>query len=717
MIELHEFFVEGGDQNRSHVLLHITEPTTSDEIERGYFFAVCEINAGSIEQIEHLQEMIDDLESGYYELEPKDDKDPFELTLEHINRRGHHILDNRNSIVNCIVGVLKENKVSLAYHGNPSANLIFSKKEELHDIDILATEEEADDEQLFSAVLEGELKDGDYLYVTTPHVIDFISVDRIKKIVASRTTRHSAAHVQKVLSNLKNELSYGGILFHSPTKSNRLIAKNPSPKIEATNVVEEEDDDYIEEKPTLKKTAPKYSIKKPKIETNYRPRHDMEEQSFFAITLITLGRALVAGSIGVYKLIKSIAIWLWQVLVSIILLITNRGGQRQIVLQSIENSIQRKKDFVTNLPLASKILFLITVLLGIGFLASVSISKISEAKIQAEAEYQNQIQAIVDKRDAAEASMIYEDESKAFNLLQEASQMIENLPDKSDEEISQKQKLAQSIEEKLQVLRKVKDVEAKLVFDIATKTENVNVSELAIIDNKLVAFGEGEQKLYLFDTDTNNFESKEYSSALKLAQASTPKEQDQIVFLSGKNQIAIFDKETGAVVAKDLDVSEDSEIGSLVVYNQRLYSVDKNNSQILKHSTTQTGFDRGSKWLKDTNIDLSQATSLAIDGDIFVLNEDGILNKFTKGRKENFDITGLDPTLTNPKQIWTYNDVNNLYILEPSQKRVVILAKDGRLIGQYTSTDWQNPTGMVVLEEKDLVYILDQNKIYSFDLE
>src|SRR3989344_2445824 len=43
-LQIHEFFVEGGESERSHVLLHITEPSTPEEREKGYFFAVCELN-------------------------------------------------------------------------------------------------------------------------------------------------------------------------------------------------------------------------------------------------------------------------------------------------------------------------------------------------------------------------------------------------------------------------------------------------------------------------------------------------------------------------------------------------------------------------------------------------------------------------------------------------------------------------------------------------
>ena len=44
ILRLNEFFVEGGKQQVSHVLLHITEPSTPEEMHKGNFFAVCEIN-------------------------------------------------------------------------------------------------------------------------------------------------------------------------------------------------------------------------------------------------------------------------------------------------------------------------------------------------------------------------------------------------------------------------------------------------------------------------------------------------------------------------------------------------------------------------------------------------------------------------------------------------------------------------------------------------
>ena len=234
LMEIHEFFVEGSDQERSHVLLHITEPGTPEERAKGYFFALVEINNGSLEQIEHLQQMIDDLESGYYESEDQEGKNAFEVTLEFINRRGHHILQYKNSLINFLVGVLRGHELFLSYHGLPQACLFYQENNELKNMDILAEQEkELNNDQLFSSLLQGNLNDGDYFYLATPHVSDYFTTDRVKKILTGRNTRQSASHVQKVLKELNTDISFGGLLFHYPDKK-ELFASGQKPQNKET---------------------------------------------------------------------------------------------------------------------------------------------------------------------------------------------------------------------------------------------------------------------------------------------------------------------------------------------------------------------------------------------------------------------------------------------------------------------------------------------------
>ncbi|MBT6334480.1 MAG: hypothetical protein HOJ29_00640, partial [Candidatus Magasanikbacteria bacterium] len=106
----------------------------------------------------------------------------------------------------------------------------------------------------------------------------------------------------------------------------------------------------------------------------------------------------------------------------------------------------------------------------------------------------------------------------------------------------------------------------------------------------------------------------------------------------------------------------------------------------------------------------------AIDGNIFVLTSTGDLHKFTAGEKESFTIKGLEPTLSAPTRIWTHNTTEYIYILEPAEKRLITLDKEGKLIQQYTATEWQAPSSFIIDEEKGIAYILDSGIVYRISL-
>ena len=88
------------------------------------------------------------------------------------------------------------------------------------------------------------------------------------------------------------------------------------------------------------------------------------------------------------------------------------------------------------------------------------------------------------------------------------------------------------------------------------------------------------------------------------------------------------------------------------------------------HNPTQTGFNKGVDWIKTEGIDLEDSVSLSIDGDVFVLKSNGEILKFAKGEEIEFT-TKIDPALENPNDVWTYNDVNKIYVFEQTNKRII----------------------------------------------
>lgn len=754
-LEIQEFFVEGTDQEQSHVLLHIAEPATPEEKEKGYFFVLAEINGAYAEQIVQMQNIIDEIESIYYN-ESDNSKNLLEKTLENINRQSHHLLGYAGSTINCIVGTFRGEALTLAYHGAPQAFLLYTKNNEIGEVNIIEGQEEDGEDQLFSALIEGTVHAGDSVYLGTPHVADYFSTDRIKKIMSSRSVRQSAAHIQKVLTDLKNEYSFGGIFFHvavsSPASHPEKAADQESGSQESIEKLmastrqtedtlspplfgelskklqhewrsrkkahQQKKAEYVNEERPKRKVHTTIRERGRGIETNYRPAYARtDEPSFMGSLLVILGRALAVVGTGLLFTVKKLIRFIITALVALFYLATNKSNRRTAILNNWQMKIDEWKDYTTHLPLMSKILFSVTVALGLIFVGSLSYLKIKENHDVALVAYQNQVQAIIDKKDAAEARLIYGENDAAMVLLQDAQKLVDALPQNNRKQRDQKEELKGSVHELLLKFQKNTEVNPELVVDLKDHNNKAAATRMVELSDMLIAFGPVDDLLYSVNSATKNITSQKHETITGLSEASVPKEEDKIVFITRESGIAEYDQKTGALSPKTITYPTlDAKISTGFVYNRKLYLVDTAHNQIYKHSQTQTGYDKGTSWIKDSSVDVTKAISMAVDGDVFVLENTGEIVKLVGGQKQAFSIAGLDPQITAPVSIWTYNSINNLYILEPSAKRIVVIDKDGKLVGQYTSPTWKNPSAMVVDTDKKIIYILDENKIYKFGI-
>jgi hypothetical protein len=723
--KINEFFVEGKNQKTSHVLLHITEPTTREEWERGYFFALCEIEQGDLELIGHAQRLIDDIESGYYETEQSTgEKSPFELTLEFINRRSTHLLQTSGTL-HCIVGVVRDTKVLLSYHGNPTAHVFFRQQNTIQDIDILDGGTNEDETHLFSAVIEGTITEGDKLFIGTPHVTEEMPMSRIQEIVMGNTSEQAVKDIEQSLKQVKRPESFGGIVCEIVKKDavNDPATSNSAASLQ--HLIDRERETTETLSPSLfggkKKKDAKNTKRQQKrhnaIETNHRRRGDeiIGGSSINAI-LVLVGRGLVTLGTGLWHVLRFFGITIGRGLMMLFVLATNKNNGRSHTLRSIKESWNTVLQTVRGLSLISKLLLIGVVVLSCVFAGSVGVLRIQERRQQQAEAYTTLVSAIQDKRSASEARQIYNDERGAFDLLKEAEQLITTLPQDTDEHIATYTDLKKQIETALLELRDITVVTPTQVADLSASQEGVNATSLVRLDDQIIAFGPNDTRLFLVDKDTGTISVQTHDSLAKLVAGNTPKENDTVAFVGQDNDVYLYNKEARAIRKAEISFPSDQPIiTSPFIYNLRLYVVDNAHNQILRHSKTQNGYDRGTPWLDaDNTTDLSDAVSLAIDGDVFVLKQNGAILKFVAGTQEPFDISGLDPSLTNPIALYTYNDIDSIYILEPTNKRIVVLNKQGTFRAQYTSDLWQSPTGMVVDEVKKTVYVLDSNKVYSF---
>ena len=748
-LEIQEFFVEGDNQRASHVLLHIAEPITQTEKDKGYFFAIIEVNGSYSEQISQLQQIVDDIEIRYYSEENSNINNYFESILQEINQQSHNVLQYTDNKLHVLVGIIQKRHLVLAYHGEPNAYLFFAGKEGLRSTQVIEPEESENHDQLFSSVIEGDMKDDDYLYVSTPSVSEHFSADRVRKIIQNRATKQGALHIQKVLDNLKDEQSFGGVIFHTPklqlevkrfknikaddvgsqasmdelVNTTRNTADTLSPSLlknikdKFTTTFQKNDTKEIKKKETLlKKTnhgSPNQSYGK--IETNYRANSRDKKQKLSEKILIILGKGLVLLFTGIFFVIKKIFSFVLHIIKTIFFIITNKSGQRTVIMDDLKSNINERRERLRNISLISKVLFIALIILAIIFLGSIIYIKIKENKEAKIAQYDTILVTITEKKDDAEAKLLYGEEGKALEILENASKLVETLPQKTEEEIAKYNEMKSSIDEILNKLQKLNNVETELIADLNSQNPDGDLNKLAILGEDIFTYSHKDDNMYQINIISKETKIKNHDNQKNLISSDTPKEDDKMIFLSKDSNVYEYTKLTESLSTKDISFPQDSvDITQIFVYNRRLYTLSPKSDQIFKHNPTQTGYDRGSAWITQNSDSLKNAISLAVDGNIFVLTDDAHILNFYSGEQKNFEIQGVHPELESPTKIWTYANSDYLYLLEPKNKRVILLDKDGNFIEQYTSNIWKEPQDMLIDEDNKLVYILDDNKIYKF---
>lgn len=757
-LQLQEFFVEGGHRQTSHVLLHIAEPSTPEEKKKGYFFAVCELNDATDEDIVSLQNLIREIENRYYEILDETNSEVLEDVLIQINQQAIDLIQ-ANLKLHCVVGVLRQPDIYFASHGKPIMVLFYKTKAGVYQKMDLISEETEDDEkkQVFQQIVQGKISAEDYLFISTPHVGDYFSSDRLHKIISSRPVRQSAEHLERVLSELKNKLSFGGLLIHlTPTKdivekikkispivkgssekslknlfsSERQTASTLSPsfipnlsgrlkdmldkpigEIEASAPTAEQTDEAKAEINALRAHAHRpIQATRPYS----RPHHQFDWRE----TIINTTSTALKGLKYLFLVTSWVVIYTINCLRAILrffglvfLVVTNIKNRRQTILESWDRQWLSFKRNIQQLPVFTKILFFVALIGVLVFVISVINIRSNRAHVIAEKNFTDTAQAVTAKKDAAESALAYRDEDSSLRELQNAKDLMSQIDCTTKEHIAICKALNEQLSDLLARLRKTNLVKAELVVDWSNYPDPL--SKITKVNNKIIALSKNKGELLIYDLLTKATQNITLEKGIQ--EISAPKENDYALIV-GNNTLWQYnpanDSVTKAIVSFP---NENYQINSVVIYNRRLYALDTNNHQIYKNDSARNGYSPGKEWVKEKNV-IDNVTDLTIDGDIYTATPNGEIIKLVSGKKENFAIRGLIPELKNITEIWTYTDNNNLYILDNTEKRIVIVSKDGQTKNQITSPEWKNPTGMTIDQANQQIYILDSNKLFRIAL-
>ncbi len=148
-------------------------------------------------------------------------------------------------------------------------------------------------------------------------------------------------------------------------------------------------------------------------------------------------------------------------------------------------------------------------------------------------------------------------------------------------------------------------------------------------------------------------------------------------------------------------------------YLSNLYFLDKKTCKVIKYPyLSESNWGVPKKWMEDNEHCLNPK-SMAVDGSVWILNEDNSVSRYYIGSYEETINLNFFPSPENITRIKTAANLPYLYLLEPTQKRIIITDKAGKIIKQFKSEKFDNLKNFVFSENGKTIWLLNNSDIYK----
>ncbi|MFZ5438204.1 MAG: hypothetical protein ACOZAK_04090 [Patescibacteria group bacterium] len=160
----------------------------------------------------------------------------------------------------------------------------------------------------------------------------------------------------------------------------------------------------------------------------------------------------------------------------------------------------------------------------------------------------------------------------------------------------------------------------------------------------------------------------------------------------------------------------DSDRGGTIIkaYGPYIYIFNPEKRNIYRYLLKDEELSEPIGWLIDKqDLDFSAVESMAVDGDLWLTDNNGQIFKYTQGQKQDFTIKDLPTTLGKTIKIAASENNDYLYILDKDQQKVVILQKDGQFVKEISSESLSSGGNIVALTDKPGALVISGSLIYQ----
>ncbi len=633
----------------------------------------------------------------------------FEQAIQIINDGLNDLLKNGLRLnandLQAVIGVVSGNQVFVTGLGSLHALFLHRTQKQryvIYELDKQFKDDEHQDQNKpFVTILDGELHPGDVFYVATRVPAREIDLAQLQDILV---TLPPVGALKRIEQHLGPETAYGGISFQvmEEEESGPPVKTNPLTSIEQFGKTQDETAAFLgEQHPDVVGWVGK--ITGPLIKKLSAPGTRGTRS-----VLRRLLRFLIKSLSAIAIFISILCARLWR------LTKLTFNWSKNIYREKLANKNVRQKivSRVTGLSRRTKIASGLLIFCLIALAIGLNIWRQQAAHAALARQFEQTVQSVEEKRAAAEASLIYDNTDQARTLLAEAQALIDSAPSDTPEH----QEAIKSLQDKLNIslftLRGATPVAPKILGDLNTLEAGDQWQEAILIDGSIYALT-SQGNLWNYSDLNSEFTKIELTKGTAGDPIHATATKTGFLFIDGARHLGrtnLTAKTMNPIVS---GTEKLTSLEDLAVYNDNLYVLTAGAQQIIKMRPQGDGYEAGTAWITSRNSDLSKATAMAVDGDIYVITGANIV-KFSSGHEGALTLGQIDPALQNPIAIWTALESKYLYLLEPTEKRVIVYDKQGKFIAQYLSDGFQTGRELLVREDKKEVIVVTETQILSF---
>ncbi|KKW28595.1 MAG: hypothetical protein UY72_C0067G0009 [Candidatus Uhrbacteria bacterium GW2011_GWD2_52_7] len=608
-----------------------------------------------------------------------------------LNRLGS---DARMSLrkLKSVIGVMTESQVFLS--GIGFLHRTAERRYVIYELDqqFNAPSDEQQWDKPFLTVLDGELHPGDVLYIGTripPHAL---SLNDLQDILI---TLPPAGALERAQQFVPANCRYGALCFHVSEEDRSGPPKKANPIVSLASFEE-----------TKSRTADLLGEQTPDFVSKARAAADHLRKRLSSPGNRSVGTILKRILQLVIASTVAIATFIGRMFGRVNARV--RAGNPTTLLARGWSGARNAWERLLRAQKTVKITIAVVAVLAITLTVTLYESKSSRLAKEAQAAYQTTIDKVEEKRVAAEASIIYNNTRDAQVAVNDALALLATLP-----------------QDDSTFKTTITDLKAQLTT-LLEKTRGitqVNPEQIAsMTSGTLSQFVNVNGTLYGLTGDFTPYRLNELNRALELVDVGTSPLSGAVTSTNENADILAVDftKRLGRISLTSRTVSPLTSgvnglasVEDISSYNGNLYVLAAASQQIVKMRPQGLGYEAGTTWITALESDITEASAIAVDGNMYVLVGSTIV-RLKSGRENPWDHAPIDPALSSPRDMWTSTESPYLYILDSSGRVVVLEKESGKLVTQYTSDTLNNAVGFAVLEHENRIVVATTNAVLSY---